>query len=128
MAEMTEAQARTVLTRMFSTADNDVYNLHNRIEELEIDFQKDPWDDTKAQIKRLNDRVLKRIDERAALKIAIDLLPHEASRETHDINKAWRWVVECHEPYSPDRTGWTDEDIFNFIQEHHVGGLEAFKK
>jgi hypothetical protein len=49
------------------------------------------------------------------------------SRETHDIVAAWKFVSESYDPYSPNRPDWTDEEIFDFVAVHHVGGLDSVK-
>jgi len=70
MTAMTDTEAAKVIEEMFETAVEDVRELYRRIEELRKDFQTDPWEDTAAQIKRLEARHAKRAKEAAALAIA----------------------------------------------------------
>jgi len=47
----------------------------------------------------------------------------------YDGKKAWQFVVESYDGagYSPDRREWTDAQVLEFVDEHHVVGREAFR-
>lgn len=46
--------------------------------------------------------------------------------EAYDLNKAWRFICESYDTYSPYRGDWSAEDILWFVEEYHVDGLDAF--
>jgi hypothetical protein len=71
MATMTEKEANAVLTKMLQTAVMDREKLKLRIRELELDYEADPWEDTAAQIPRLEARLAQKIKEADALAIAV---------------------------------------------------------
>lgn len=75
---MNEAEARNIIEIMKTTAWVDVFNLTQRIEELERELVFDGWEETAAQIKRLKDRLAKRDTEAHALSIAVTKFEVEA--------------------------------------------------
>jgi hypothetical protein len=129
MAKMADTEAREIIERMGGTAIADTVMLRQRIEELKADHDKDPWEDTAHQIKRLEGRLAKRELEAAALAVAVSMFPG-GTRVTHDINKAWEFVCASYEgmDFTPFMSDWSDEDIFAFVATHHVDGLDAFRK
>lgn len=46
----------------------------------------------------------------------------------YDGKKAWAFVVDSYDGsgYSPDRREWTDAQVLEFVDEHHVVGRSAF--
>lgn len=52
-----------------------------------------------------------------------------ATRETHDIRAGWQFVSASYEDsgHSPARADWSDADIFQFVADYHVAGLDAVK-
>jgi hypothetical protein len=51
------------------------------------------------------------------------------STDTHDIRKAWQFVVDSYDGsgHSPSRRDWTDAEVFGFAAEHHIEGIAAFE-
>jgi hypothetical protein len=131
MTVMTDTEAREIIEQLGGAAIADFVALHHRIAELKADYAKDPWEDTKVQIDRLEARQEKRRLEADALAIALNKFGGTtATRETHDVKAAWNFVLDSYDgqAYSPVRSEWTDEDIFDFARTCHIGGLDAFKK
>ena len=68
---MDDLSARTVLTGMLNTAKADTASLEKRLTDLNADYEKDPWEDTAAQIARISGRVTRRRLEAEALEVAV---------------------------------------------------------
>jgi hypothetical protein len=68
---MDDLSARTVLTGMYNTAKADTASLELRLSTLNEDYEKDPWEDTAAQIARISGRVTRRRLEAEALEAAL---------------------------------------------------------
>lgn len=67
---MSDTEAHDIITAMRDTAIDDTGALKTRIKTLKDDYAKDPWEDTAAQITRLEERLTKRTTEAIALAIA----------------------------------------------------------
>jgi hypothetical protein len=70
MAYMTDLEAKETIEHLRDRAVNDTVTLKHRIAELKSDYEKDRWEDTASQITRLEDRLVVRVLEAAALAIA----------------------------------------------------------
>jgi hypothetical protein len=129
MAHMTDSEAKEIINSLAGEMLADVAALTRRIPELQEDFEKDPWPDTKVQITRLKDRLAKRDGQVTALIIAMEKFG-EPVPEAYDMDKAWRFVADSYDgmAYSPTRSEWLDKEILEFVREHHVDGLDAFKR
>lgn len=69
-AMMQDTEALEVIKHMRDTAVNDCVNLQRRITELKAEYEHDAWDVSAAQIKRLKERLEKRVRETQALALA----------------------------------------------------------
>lgn len=68
---MDDKAALIVLTGMHVTATMDVASLESRLKDLNADYEKDAWEDTAAQIRRVAARVTRRRIEAEALAVAV---------------------------------------------------------
>jgi hypothetical protein len=67
--ELTEAQA--IVRTLLDTAVNDSVKLALRIDDLKTEQEADPFEGTEAQIKRLQDRHVKKVQEAEALAVIV---------------------------------------------------------
>lgn len=131
MNYMTDSEAKETVTDMVGAMRADILSLTQRIAELKADYAKDPWEDTAHQLNRLEERLVVKTLQAEALAIAVEKFEGiTVSARTHDIDAAWKFVAESYDgqAYSPRRSEWTDAEIFEFAGEHHVNGLDAFKR
>lgn len=77
MAVMTNDEAQTIITEMRDTAIQDSININKRIHDLRKDYEQDHWEETAAQITRLEARYERRCKEAAALAIAAVKYPEQ---------------------------------------------------
>ncbi len=68
---MTDLEAKETIADLHAAAVNDRVSLILRIDELRSDYEKDPWEDTAAQINRLENRLVVRGLHVEALAIAL---------------------------------------------------------
>jgi len=66
-----ETEAREVIQDMWDTAVRDVVRLQQRIADLKVDYKIDPYPLTESEIKRLEERLVKRDREAHALSMAL---------------------------------------------------------
>lgn len=68
---MTETEAKEIIRQLAEAADAAVATMVDRITEYEADYAEDPWEDTKAMIRRLESRIDTKTREAEALAFAL---------------------------------------------------------
>jgi len=58
MIPMTVHNAHAIVEQLVETRTKDIKSIEKRIEDLEVEYEYDPWEGTAAQIKRLKLRVI----------------------------------------------------------------------
>jgi hypothetical protein len=76
MTMMYDDEARGIIEQMRDTAVSDAANLTRRIAELKQELPFDGWEETAAQIKRLELRLENRVREAKALAVAVTKFYH----------------------------------------------------
>lgn len=68
---MTDLEAKETIEGMVEAHEREIGSLKNRIDSLKAEYAVDKWEETATQIRRLEDRLVVRGLQAAALKIAV---------------------------------------------------------